>query len=105
MQPMKPLKPLEPIESMEPMEGTEASWWPPGLSDPSNTGGQNGVRYAFFPAHRRLVVEHNGMVKQYDTGGHRITGVSQQQQNAEGGMPTFASQDGPVQLASLPQVD
>ena len=89
---------------MKPMAAPDDSWWPDGLSNPSSTGGQNGVRYAFFPKQRRLVVEQNGKIKQYDTGSHRISGVSQQQQNAEGGAPTFASQDGPVSLASLKEV-
>lgn len=104
MEPLKPMKGMKPMAPMAPMAVPDNSWWPPGLSDPSSTGGQNGVRYAFFPEHRRLVVEQNGKVRQYDTGSHRISGVSQQQQNAEGGAPTFASQDGPVNLASLKEV-
>lgn len=104
MAPMKPMKPMKPMAAMKPISPPDDSWWPEGLSDPSSTGGQNGVRYAFFPAQRRLAVEQNGRVRQYDTGSHRISGVSQQQQNAEGGAPTFASQDGPVNLASLKEV-
>lgn len=84
MAPMKPMKPMKPMEAMKPISPPDDSWWPAGLSDPSSTGGQNGVRYAFFPAQRRLAVEQNGRVRQYDTGSHRISGVSQQQQNAEG---------------------
>lgn len=101
MQPMKPMKAMGP---MKPVSAPDDSWWPEGLSNPSSTGGQNGVRYAFFPERRRLAVEQNGKVRQYDTGSHRISGVSQQQQNAEGGAPTFASQDGPVSLASLKEL-
>lgn len=101
MKPMKPMKPMTPLQLLEP---ADSSWWPDGLSNPASSGGQNGVRYAFFPEQRRLVVQQNGAVRQYDTGSHRITGVSQQQQNAEGGAPTFASQDGPVRLSSLQEV-
>jgi hypothetical protein len=101
---MAPMKPLKGMAPMKPMAAPDDSWWPNGLSNPSSTGGQNGVRYAFFPEQRRLVVEQNGKIKQYDTGSYRISGVSQQQQNAEGGAPTFASQDGPVSLASLKEV-
>lgn len=104
MQPMKPMKGMAPMKPMTPVSEPDQSWWPSGLSNPSSTGGQNGVRYAFFPDQRRLVVEQDGKVRQYDTGNHRISGVSQQQQNAEGGAPTFASQDGPVHLSSLKQV-
>jgi hypothetical protein len=104
MEPMKPMKGMAPMKPMEPISAPDNSWWPAGLSDPSSTGGQNGARYAFFPAQRRLAVEQGGRVRQYDTGSHRISGVSQQQQSAEGGAPTFASQDGPVDLASLKEV-
>lgn len=107
MEPMKPMKSMQgmaPMKPMKPMDATDDTWWPEGLSNPSSTGGQNGVRYAFFPEQRRLVVEQNGRVRQYDTQSHRISGVSQQQQNAEGGAPAFASQDGPVHLGSLKEV-
>ena len=73
MQPMKPMVP------MKPMAGLDSSWWPKGLSSPSSSGSQNGVRYAFFPDQRRLAVEQDGNLKQYDTGEHRISGVSQAQ--------------------------
>jgi hypothetical protein len=52
-------------------------WWPAGLGAPASTGSQNGMRYAYFPAHRRLAIESGSGVALYDTGEHRITGVSQ----------------------------
>lgn len=107
MEPMKPMKPMQPMQGMEPMKPMAApddNWWPEGLSNPSSTGGQNGVRYAFFPQQRRLAVAQDGRVRQYDTGSHLISGVSQQQQDAQGGAPTFASQHGPVDLGSLKEV-
>jgi hypothetical protein len=52
-------------------------WWPAGLGAPASTGSQNGMRYAYFPEHRRLAVESGSGVALYDTGTHRITGVSQ----------------------------
>ncbi|OBA60235.1 hypothetical protein A5647_14800 [Mycobacterium sp. 1100029.7] len=55
------------------------SWWPADLGVPSAVGGQNDVRYAFFPATRRLAVEINGALKVFDTGEHQIGGVQQQQ--------------------------
>jgi len=71
---MKPMKP------MKPMDGPDASWWPTGLSNPSSSASQNGVRYAFFPDQRRLAVAQDGKVRQYDSGEeHCISGVSQAQ--------------------------
>ncbi|MGU3465015.1 SHOCT domain-containing protein [Methylobacterium sp. C33D] len=52
-------------------------WWPAGLGDPASTGAQNGLRYAYFPERRRLAVDAGSGVALYDTGAHRITGVSQ----------------------------
>jgi hypothetical protein len=54
-------------------------WWPAELGSPSSTGGQNAFRYAYFPAHARLAVEHAGKITLYDTTGHAIGGFSQQQ--------------------------
>jgi len=73
--------------------------WPPDLGVPSASGSQNGVDYAVFPAARRLAIRRNGQVSLYDTGDHRIGGVSQQQ----GGTSSllFTSQHGPVPLDSL----
>jgi hypothetical protein len=102
---MEPMKPMEP---MAPMAGPDSSWWPRGLSRPSASGAQDGLRYAFFPEQRRLAVEQDGRVRQYDTGAHRIHGVSQQQSGAAGaigGTPRFSSQLGEVDLGSLKQVD
>jgi hypothetical protein len=69
---------------------------------PSSTGAQNNIRYAFFPAPRRLVIDINGHVTVYDTLDHQISGVSQQQ--SAGASLTFTSQCGVVPLGSLPVV-
>lgn len=103
MEPMKPMKPMAPMKPMKTMDASDSSWWPPELSKPSSSGEQNGVRYAVFPDQRRLVVEQGGKVAQYDTGEHRISGVSQAQ-GAKGGAPRFTSQSGEVELASLKKV-
>ncbi len=97
---MKPMKPMEP---MKPMDGPDSSWWPKGLSNPSSSGSQNGVRYAFFPGQHRLVLEQGGKVKQYDTGEHRISGASQSQAG-QGASLRFTSQSGDVDLESLKEV-
>lgn len=78
------------------------NWWPGDLGSPAWTGAQNNLRYAFFPASRRLAIDIGGRVTVYDTGDHAIGGFSQQQ----GGDQTlsFNSQYGLVRVADLPLV-
>ncbi len=80
--------------------GTGSNWWPAEFGSPSSSGGQNNIRYAYFSYPHRLVVEINGQVTIYDTLGHQIGGVSQQQ----GGDTslTFSSQFGTVRVTDLP---
>ena len=73
--------------------------WPKGFGEASATGTQNDSRYAIFPDTRRLVVETGGQRTIYDTGEHRIHGVSHKQ--SEGSDLSFSSQLGPVRLNSL----
>ncbi|MCB1770265.1 MAG: SHOCT domain-containing protein [Candidatus Competibacteraceae bacterium] len=84
--------------------GSQSSgqWWPADLGIPSTAGAQNSVRYAWFPATRRLAIEVNGQVTIYDTLDHQISGVSQQQSGDAS--VTFTSQYGLVSLFSLPVV-
>ena len=93
MQPMKPMEPMKPIT-------TEPAWWPEGLGTPASSGGQDGMRYAFFPETRRLAIEREGRVAVYDSGDRRITGVSQ-----DGGEPVFSGEGGPVRVEELRQLD
>ena len=81
---------------------TSSGWWPAGLGHPSSTGQQNNIRYAVFPAERRLVIEIAGRLNVYDTLDHRIGGVSQQQ-SGDASL-TFTSQHGLVRVADLPVV-
>jgi hypothetical protein len=81
---------------------TPSQWWPAELGRPSSTGVQNHIRYAYFPAPRRLALDINGHVTIYDTLDYQISGVAQQQ--STGVSLTFTSQCGVVQLASLPVV-
>ena len=94
---MKPMKP------MAPMAPPSSDWWPEGLDSPSASGSQNGWRYAYFSRQRRLALERDGVVTQYDTGDHAISGVSQ---DSEGGehAPVFTSQHGPVRLDALRKI-
>lgn len=79
--------------------GPRGAWWPAELGAPAATGSQNDIRYAYFPAPRRLVLEIHGEVSVYDTEDHHITGVSQQQ-SADASL-TFVSQRGLVRVADL----
>jgi hypothetical protein len=98
MEPMKPMAPMKPMEPMKPLSGADA-WWPSDLGQPSTSGSQNGMRYAYFPDKQRLLVETNGRLTTYDSGDHRISGVSQQ--NSHTTSLTFTSQNGPVALDTL----
>ncbi len=77
-------------------------WWPRELGQPTSTGAQNNMRYAYFPNARRLAVDTGGDVWLYDTLDHRIGGFSQQQ--GTGSSILFSSQYGTVNLSSLPVV-
>lgn len=85
-----------------PAPGSGADWWGPGLGRPDSAGAQNGVRYAYFGAARRLAIDLNGRVTVYDTQDHRIGGFSQQQ--SHGGSLSFHSQHGLIDVARLPVV-
>ncbi len=80
----------------------QPDWWGPDLKWPNSSGGQNGMRYAWFSQARRLAIESNGQVIVYDTLDHNIGGVSQQQSG--GYSVTFSSQYGYVDLSRLPVV-
>jgi hypothetical protein len=103
MEPMKPMKPMEPMKPMAPMKADDG-WWPEGLSNPSSSGGQNGMKYAFFPDQKRLAIERDGKVEQFDTGSHRISGVSQSQSGDGGGDPVFSADGADVALSDLRKV-
>ena len=79
-----------------------AEWWPAELGSPASVGAQNELRYAFFPATRRLAIARGGQATVYDTGDHRIGGFSQQQSGDQS--LTFTSQHGLVRVADLPVV-
>ena len=94
MEPMKPMAPMQPDES----------WWPAGLSNPSSSGGQNGLKYAFFPDQQRLAIERDGRVEQFDTGSRRISSVLQIQSGIDGGDPVFSADGADVALSDLRKV-
>ena len=79
------------------------SWWPAGLGSPASSGGQNTMRYAYFPAASRLAVQQDGRSSLYDTGSCQIFGASQQQ----GGIQslTFSTSQGTMRLEDFAPVD
>jgi hypothetical protein len=79
------------------------SWWPQELGNPSSVGSQNDMRYAVFPAKRRLVIDDHGHTATYDTGDHQISGVSQAQSTDS--TLTFVSQHGVVRVSDLARAD
>jgi hypothetical protein len=78
------------------------NWWPSELGQPSATGAQNNMRYAYFPQTQRLAVSTGSSVWVYNTLNHQIGGFSQQQ-GSSGGI-TLSSQFGTVNLSTLPVV-
>jgi hypothetical protein len=82
--------------------GGTSSWWPGDLGQPSSSGAQNDMRYAFFPAARRIAIQQGGTVHVYDSGDHQFSGFSQQQ--GGGQSLTFNSQYGTVRVSDLPLV-
>lgn len=79
----------------------QANWWGPDLKWPNSSGGQNGMRYAWFSQAHRLAIESNGQVIIYDTLDHNIGGVSQQ---SGSNSVSFSSQYGYVDLSRLPVI-
>jgi hypothetical protein len=82
--------------------GGTSSWWPEELGQPSSSGAQNDMRYAFFPAARRIAIQQGGRIHVYDSGDHQFSGFSQQQ--GGGQSLTFNSQYGTVRVSDLPLV-
>src|SRR6266699_1291886 len=80
--------------------GDAGVWWPAELGLPAASGAQNAMRYAYFPAQRRLAIAVHEHVWLYDTLDHQVSGVSQQQ--GPGSTVTFTSQHGVVEVTSLP---
>src|SRR2546429_4575804 len=63
--------------------GGGGAWWPAELGMPAASGAQNAMRYAYFPAQRRLVIAVHEDLRLYDTLDHQVRGVSQQQGRSE----------------------
>lgn len=94
--------PGEPVSLFVDQPPEQRAWWPPELGQPNSAGAQNGLRYAYFAAQRRLAIDAGDRVVLYDTLDHRIGGVAQQQSGSKS--LTFTSQHGVVEVAALPKV-
>ncbi|MES1924172.1 SHOCT domain-containing protein [Salinisphaera sp. T31B1] len=79
-------------------------WWPSELGEPSVSGRQNDLAYAYFDAARRLAIRRGERIAVYDTGDHRITGVAQADADIRA-ETVFTSQLGEVSLGSLARCD
>jgi hypothetical protein len=82
--------------------GSSSSGWPAEFGCASSSGAQNNLSYAFFPDARRLCLRQDGRLRIFNTGDHRISGVSQQQGGDQ--TLTFTSQLGLVRLLDLPEI-
>ncbi len=96
---------MEPDEAAAVREGAFGgeNWWPGSFGSPSAAGSQNGIRYAYFADACRLAVDRDGMITLYDTGRHRIFGVSQSQ--SRGSHLAFTADDETVDLGTLAVVE
>ncbi len=83
---LTPMAEMAPMTGMAPMTFSPMTfspmaaaepWWPAELGSPAASGAQNELRYAFFPAARRLAVERQGQISLHDTGDLQISGCSQ----------------------------
>ena len=90
------------VQSTPSKNGISEKSWPSVFGNPTSSGSQNNFRYAYFAPVRRLVIEENGKRSIYDTKHHQISGVSQQQGSGQSYLLT--SQDGPVDISSLPLI-
>lgn len=86
-------------EEAESAPPARSAWWPAEYGTPTAAGSQNGMRYAYFPGAKRLVVDQGGSLSIYDTEGHHITGASQQN-----GDVTFNTPNGSLALDRLPKL-
>ena len=83
--------------------GDGGDWWPREFGRPSSAGSQNDEAYACFPDAHRLAIRDARGVTLYDTGDHRISGVSQQQGGSRD--LSFTSQNGTVRLSDLRRLE
>lgn len=90
---------MKPMEPMKPMKFAESPrWWPDDLGEPSASGGQNGMQYAYFRKARRLLVRRGDTTDSYDVEQLDISGISQ---TGNATNTTFTSSEGEIPLSQL----
>jgi len=78
-------------------------WWSDEYGEATAAGQQNDLKYAFFAEKRRLLIQRGESVTVYDTGDHRIVGVSQQQSNSLQNL-TFQTERGVIREEDLTKI-
>lgn len=86
------------------MAWRSAAWWPDRMGDPTFSGAQNDLHYAYFATKQQLWVKHGETIQRYHTGAYRLTGVAQQQSNMLKTL-TFQSTQGTVTLAHFTLIE
>ena len=99
------LAPIVPRESgtMGMKWGIEA-WWPDAMGNPTFSGGQNDLQYAYFADRHQLWIKQGTTIYRYATGDDRLTGVAQQQSNTLKTL-SFVSQRGVITVSDFTLVD
>ncbi|MGH7214729.1 MAG: SHOCT domain-containing protein, partial [Tepidisphaeraceae bacterium] len=80
------------------------SWWPAMYGAPARCGDSEGIRYAFFPRQRRLLVQVGSRIDAYDTGAKQVTGCAHQTGDGAGALVCSTPQ-GELRLSDLSRVD
>ena len=94
---MDKTKTLRPLKAMGTLQ--EDNWWPAKLGAPTTCGSSEHLRYAYFPARRRLAIERQGKTTVYDTADHQFRGVLQAGRAGAG--LSFSTQKGRVNVDDL----
>jgi len=53
------------------------SWWPASFGTPAASGDRFGMRYAFFPGARRLLIQQGARIDSHDTREYQVKGVAE----------------------------
>ena len=91
------------LRSLRPQQVASKSTWPAALGIASTSGTSSDMRYAYFPQHRRLAVESQGVLTIYDTAEYQFRGMLQAH-SAEAVGISILTQRGRVRLADLATV-
>lgn len=92
-----------PSPSVKPANGA-AHWWPTGYGEAALSGLISGMRYAYFPAYSRLLLQQNLRTRFFDTGGYIVQGLVQTDVRGFPGI-LVQTNKGPVLLHTLVEVD